>query len=230
MKKIMFDDHYGLEKAVLEGRKTMTRRIVPERLQSTFDACSKGVLIIPVSVIPEDVSIEEFAEQWRAHQGQARVVPVKDEPDIQYVDAPSMVMDYSKFQKGEVVAIAQAYKDLRFVVPHGADPQEYNRRFTRCCDSAGWKNKMFVAADLMPHRIMITDIRVERLQNISDEDCLKEGIYKGQFGTYTFKGRPLDIFFDNPRDAFACLINKISGKDTWKKNPWVFAYTFELVK
>lgn len=38
----------------------------------------------------------------------------------------------------------------------------------------GWDNKMFVRAEHMPHRIRITDIRVERLQDISDEDCLRK--------------------------------------------------------
>ena len=30
-------------------------------------------------------------------------------------------------------------------------------------------------------------------------------------------------------NAFAALIDKVSGKGTWKKNPWVFAYSFELI-
>lgn len=33
-----------------------------------------------------------------------------------------------------------------------------------------------------------------------------------------------------PREAFAALIDKVSGRGTWDSNPWVFAYTYELVK
>ena len=36
--------------------------------------------------------------------------------------------------------------------------------------------------------------------------------------------------FENPRDAFARLINKVSKKDVWSENPYVFVYDFELVK
>ena len=38
------------------------------------------------------------------------------------------------------------------------------------------------------------------------------------------------IEYDNPRDAFAALIDEIRGKGTWDNNPYVFVYEFELVK
>ena len=93
---------------------------------------------------------------------------------------------------------------------------------------------MFVRADLMPHRIRITDIKVERLQDISEEDCLREGVEKwmdGYIVTGIMENRGRNnVCFDTPREAFAALIDSISGKGTWNSNPWVFAYTFELVR
>lgn len=95
---------------------------------------------------------------------------------------------------------------------------------------------MFVAANLMTHQIRMTDVRVERLQDISDEDCLKEGIiyskeYALPYGFMDIKA-PNRVFFyyDNPREAFAHLINKVSRKDVWILNPYVFVYDFKLVK
>lgn len=35
--------------------------------------------------------------------------------------------------------------------------------------------------------------------------------------------------FDTPREAFASLIDRVSGKGTWDRNPFVFVYDFELV-
>lgn len=96
----------------------------------------------------------------------------------------------------------------------------------------GWKNKMFVRADLMPHQIRITGVRVERLQDISDEDCLREGVNGESIfddNDYcTVQG--IQPWFNSPRDAFAALIDKVSKKGTWEENPWVFVYEFELVK
>ena len=98
---------------------------------------------------------------------------------------------------------------------------------------AGWSNKEFVRADLMPHRIRITGIKCERLQDISEEDCMKEGILGDveydKYEVYGLFGNS-DDGFDTPREAFASLIDKVSGRGTWKRNPWVVAYEFELVK
>ena len=94
---------------------------------------------------------------------------------------------------------------------------------------------MFVRADLMPHQIRITNVRIQRLQDISDEDCLKEGLewdgvasqyyvnYKKDIGNKTFLGK-------TPQEAFAHLIDNVSGKGTWESNPYVWVYDFELIK
>ena len=93
---------------------------------------------------------------------------------------------------------------------------------------------MFVKADFMPHRIRITNIRVERLQDISEEDCLKEGIWRddnvGLEGTTYWYHGLVNSSFRTAKEAYAALIDKISGKGTWESNPWVFVYDFELVK
>lgn len=77
-------------------------------------------------------------------------------------------------------------------------------------------------------------------QDVSDEDCLKEGIYPYYYGDekekiecgfypdgFSFYG--IDYHYPTPREAFAVLIDRISGKGTWESNPYVFAYEFELV-
>ena len=76
------------------------------------------------------------------------------------------------YKVGEVVAIAQSYKE---VYPN-ADFEMVGNGFM--VESAGWNNKMFVRANLMKHHIRITDVKVERLHDISDDDALKEGVLK----------------------------------------------------
>lgn len=148
MKKIMFNDRYGLTQAVLDGRKTQTRRI--------------------------------------------------------------------------------AY------MPFMAFDGEFFRLLGKVIFEKGCHNKKFVKADLMPHRIRITNIRVERLQDISEEDCLEEGIWRddnvGLEGTtYWYYGLAYSSF-RTAKEAYAAMIDKISGKGTWESNPWVFVYDFELAK
>lgn len=151
----------------------------------------------------------------------------------------------AQYKIGEVVAVAQSYKDagidphfLMFQPVKGSNyfaEMEIEAMFT-----GGWNNKMFVRADLMPLKIQITDIKVERLQDISNEDCLKEGVFLDVTAPecyqpfYTFvNSKTKDntpIGFENPQYAFQVLIDKLSGFGTWDRNDWQFAYTFKRVK
>ena len=88
-----------------------------------------------------------------------------------------------------------------------------------------------------PNTITITDIRFERLQDISDEDCMAEGIIEHiaeimpNYPPYTqYCCGISEVYCDTPRQAFAKLIDKINGKGTWASNPYVFVYDFELNK
>lgn len=139
-----------------------------------------------------------------------------------------------KYKVGEVIAIAQSYSACGNMPDYELDEDGYPIMPMR----SGFFNKMFVKADLMPHHIKITEIKVERLQDISDEDCLKEGIYRldslnGSGGiAYSFvnaSSKKHMGLYDTPREAFIALIDKVSRKGTWKSNPFVFAYSFELI-
>lgn len=133
---------------------------------------------------------------------------------------------------GEVVAIAQSYKNVGY---------DGNATFGDCRSirsHAGWTNKMFVKSEYLPKHIKIIGVRCERLQDISDEDCLKEGIYRldsanGNGGVaYSFVGASEEKnigLYPSPREAFITLIDKVSGKGTWERNPFVWVYEFELI-
>lgn len=212
MKKIMFNDRYGLTQAVLDGKKTMTRRILPD---IKIDWNRRGVVTLPVGGFEHDVLFMDVR---------------KIMPDVGSRDYSAPKKYQPKYERGEMIAVAQSYHELNkrgFVAPEWC---EHTLE-----DSAGYENKMFVSAELMPYNILITDIQLQRLNDISDEDCMKEGIMEGEFmntwDRYYFDewgDVPNHITFKTPREAFAALIDKISGKGTWQRNPWVYVYTFEL--
>lgn len=141
------------------------------------------------------------------------------------------------YKIGDVVAIQQAYKDIATSDgTHGYYKIGEHHYPQYELSGAGWKNKMFVRAELMPHHIRITAMHQERLQDISDEDCIREGI-TAKFVPYE-DGRPgydytydydYAYYFNTPREAFASLIEKVSGRGTWESNPIVWVYEFELL-
>ena len=151
------------------------------------------------------------------------------------------IIDDARYDVGEVVAVAQSYKDLGYSpIALNISPKDWravDSEAPTLSQSKGWGNKMFVRAEACKHHIRITDVRVERLQDISDEDCLKEGIKKewdfyDEEYIYVFPIPNLNSEYvhDNPREAFARLIDKVSGKGTWERNPYVWVYDFELIK
>lgn len=171
MKKIGFNDRYCLTQAVLEGRKTMTRRI-----------------------------------------------------------EKSLDINHTRYKLGEIVAVAQSYNTIKSECKDNI-PVWSNIVANTCDGEHGCYNKMFVKPSLMPHQIQITGIRIERLQDITDEDCLREGIMKGKaLSMYTFHNAKLQ--YGSPRAAFSALIDKpgVGGKGTWQRNPFVVVYQFKLVK
>ena len=215
----MFNDKYGLTQAVLEGRKTQTRRII---------------------TIPKNIQRQIVGEPKITGAKDYRLgveVLIYDEEDDDFV--PMYVEPVYLVNEG--VAIAQSYGVISDNISHNPSVQkaQFYCNVMKTCypkeeiprdkeDIAGWSNKMFVKSKLMPHQIRITKVRIQRLQDISDVDCMAEGInYYEQEG---FSWCSTGELFDTPREAYAALIDKISGKGTWESNPYVWVYEFELVK
>ncbi|MCR4916267.1 MAG: hypothetical protein K6A96_10990 [Prevotella sp.] len=232
MKKIMFNDRYGLTDAVLKRQKTMTRRII------------KGDF--------ENIKAYHANGDWHF------IADTKDGDSIELKPA---------YEIGEQVAIAQNYKRAGWQ-PTVLQYQEKRkngkvvwRGDMEFQKTAGWTNKMFVLPDLMPHRLVITGIAVERLQDISDADCRREGIipitwrqYHRQalddlspqrytdHHVYTLEkfregisdpwadSDPDEYLAETPQIAFAVLISKMMSRKVWEQNPYVFVYTFALLK
>ncbi|KAA3994676.1 hypothetical protein K0F82_12595 [Bacteroides ovatus] len=222
MKKIMFSDEFGLTQAVLDGRKTMTRRIIE------IDECVRFPIIRfrPLENWEKKVVNPNYV--FNGH-----VYAVYNELDLLcHLVKP-------RYEIGEVVAIAQSYSDCGNMPDYELDEDGY----PIMPKNSGFFNKMFVKADLMPHHIKITGIKVERLQDISDEDCLKEGIVRQEVISdespliYAYdaflngeNGYFASQWFKNPKEAFAVLIDKVSGKGVFQSNPYVFAYEFRLTE
>ncbi len=199
MKKIMFNERFDLNRAVLQGEKTNTRRdghrvyLDYERGRSLGDYPS--------------LTLEEYA------------------------------MQKSPFKVGEIVAVAQSYKAL------GYDPMFCPPGHEDGLGSEeGWSNKMYVSADLCKHHIRIDAVKFERLQEITDEEILKEGIMEyypyidrnpeDKLKTYRFRDKKSKYGYYQlypARDCFAELIDRISGKGTWERNPYVYVYSFTLI-
>lgn len=210
MKKRMFKDKFGLTYMVIQGKKTMTSDILPELGPETELVGTNGK--------------GEF--EFRIG-GNYETVAIKP-----------------KFKVGEVVAIAQNYKDA------GYHPGTIQRAMLKIdgvmqkgdfamSNLPGWRNKMFVRAELMPHLIRIENVKCERLRQISELDILKEGVlrfercfddYPYVVERYIYSIPGIDCRYNSALEPFLRIVRDIFGKGTWEKNPYRIAYEFTLIQ
>lgn len=213
MRNMMFNDRYGLTAAVIQKAKWKTRRIA-ERVVRKWEI------------------VEELSD-------------ILANPAQRKRTLKELALKTCPINVGDIIAIAQSYKDCGYEKRHDAsgcerilidDSHHPYIRWHNIPMSAAWENKMFVKAEYMPVRIKITGIDFEHLQDISDDDCLAEGIYEchdvinsnmEDVKCFTFPNSTHN--YATPRDAFAALIDKVSGKGTWESNPYVYVFNFELV-
>lgn len=205
MKEIMFNNQYGLTDAVIEDLKNETRRIE---------------------------HICKFIQGW-VDLGYTRIEVIKNGKVRFHNDKTgTYIEEKTRYAIDEIVAVSQSYKDAGFdpycIISHKDDGAPVT-----AIQSLGWTNKMFTRSDLMPHQIRITGIRIEKLQEISDVSCMIEGvrlIKKIEYYYFERKDRDEGFYFKTPREAFASLIDKVSGRGTWESNPYVVVYQFVLTK
>ena len=211
MKGIMFSE--PMFNAVIEGNKTMTRRILN----------------------PQPYGFENgypFYKYSRITDERVRCKLIRP-----------------RYKVGETVYLKEPY------YKHPCFETEYKYGFKGCgaFNIEKWSNKLFMPEEYARYFIEITGSLCEQLQDISDEDCLKEGVVREYMGDlFTNKltaktrkehweehfGKMIKLDNNNsrnylgyktPQKAFAALIDKINGKGTWDSNPYVFAYDFKLL-
>ena len=183
-------------RAILEGRKTMTRRVLKPRKGLGFP----GQLENPRYEPGDTIWVREAWRTW----AQFDDLPPRDIPPgsgVQYLaDDPVSPWD-------------SRYRHARFM------PR--------------WASRI---------DLRVIAVRVERLQDISEEDAMAEGVVAWHDDRTPPHLRLSDLredrdrrdflsmHYGSPRDAFAALWNDIHGPDAWDENPWVAAITFERIK
>lgn len=135
------------------------------------------------------------------------------------------------------------------------EPAEYRKgRHHNDPATVAWHKRLgrFMPRSLSRLTLTVTDVRVERLQNISEADALAEGIYRldptpadiaggcteedfvfcapgvQQNIGLTKEARARDKWWPNAPGAYGLLWNHINGPGAWEANPWVVAVSFEV--
>lgn len=257
MKPILFNTE--MVKALMEGRKTMTRRLVKNKdIINAWDCEADGT---PVAWIDQGTG-DSYAPTTPCRYQPGDILYVRETwTELCYVDPDG----YTHYDQTLYYYAADGTPDITLVDADGFELDDQRIR---------WKPSIHMPKEAARIFLRVKSVRVERLQAITDEDAIKEGIVRmfdhlsdteyaawanraaigkaktdwgwnnylwhGDFGSCGTGNRKSDAWpyqssgYDAPRDSFSSLWNltvDLKDWDTygWDANPWVWVIEFERI-
>ncbi len=239
-------------RAILEGRKTMTRRVVNKRALERFKFSPSGELL---------GSFNESHPEWE-------IYPTVDDAPYRVGDRLWVRETWSTltYHEGDVpIHIVKDNKNIEHDVVYYAECpdfswmdgdgfQEYRKDGTV---ASHWKSPLFMPRWASRITLEITDIRVERLQDITEDDAIAEGIISDD--EYAYRAGEENLFpcprckgygvhgaFGNdysiteidcthcntPKKRYRIIWDSLNAKRgyPWESNPWVWVISFKRIK
>jgi len=195
MKPILFST--DMVKALLDGRKTMTRRVIHPDISNWFDVCKVDGAI----AWQEQETGDFFPPTCRARYQVGDILWVR-ETWQHSCRAPGVDICYRA--DGEAEICDAYYEDNHW---------------------CKWKPSIHMPREAARIFLRVTDVRVERIQQITYGDCCAEGVFNNEDLTNASYGR-------EATEKFRKLWNSINAKRkggiyAWDMNPWVWVCTFE---
>lgn len=194
--------------AILEGRKTQTRRIVKPQPEETR---AKGKKVLEVKEYNTANTSQGLAYYWK-----------KDG----YGEWESSESFSPKYQTGDILWVRETFTEgsdsLPFVYRAGyPDYIPAHIENIPAIENMKWKPSIFMPKAACRIFLKVTDVRVERLQDITEQDAKSEGVFDNNFnanGITQFKS------------GFHDTWESIHGKGSWNDNPWGWVYSFEKIE
>ena len=198
--------------AIIEGRKMMTRRVMKEAINAS--GCWRPTLIKESHI--------DGIPRYELRSGTQYILP--------WFKCP-----YG--QVGDVLWVRETFTRVSWA--DGTTARKVHTHYKADNDLIGehkWRPSLFMPKAACRIFLEITEIRVERLNDISERDAINEGIKGTSFvgnAPFLFK----DYFYkypfnDNcpPKFSFQTLWQSINGKDSWEANPWVWVISFKRIE
>lgn len=222
-----------MAKAIRDQRKTQTRRVV--KGVDWTEATLMGVLA------PDD-----YNKLFKPSPPATCTMSVWRIDDTDDADTTNIPCPYGA--EGDMLWVREAWardpKDVSRILYRADRTEAEWRQYTGEDHPIKWSPSILMPKTASRSRLRITGITVDLLQEITDIDAIAEGVtaYEDSWDNYMWHGHPgvtramerswpyQYSTYPNPRSSFASLIARISGADTWHRNPCVWVITFELVE
>ncbi|MEA3534254.1 hypothetical protein [Rhizobium sp. CC-YZS058] len=200
-------------RALLDGRKTQTRRTLK------FQPAPE-ISIVRTTIRPDDAEPFHSFERRSLYGNYAGEIEVRiKRGDRLWVKETHAIVPRTAYRMSEGVQQTLRPGDDHDAAVYAAS-WEHSKpgRWRPSIHQPRWASRL---------TLTVTDVRVERLQDISEIDAIAEGC--GQYSSSTKLSRPFNSDWKGSyREGYAELWNQINGAGAWEANPWVAAYTFTV--
>lgn len=214
-------------RAILDGRKTMTRRV--RGLECVNETSDEWAIVRPMQ--PVEPTIDGESQEFPGADDNSWLA-LKDERGI--TDGGYNCISCPYGRPGDRLWVREPLRADERGMYYDADetpvtvPDDFEKTI-----------REFVPSSFMPRwasriTLEITSVRVERLQDVSEEDAKSEGLLEWESPDTAHRAKRYgntvaDVWEKDPRQAFARLWDKINGKKhPWASNPWVWVIEFKL--
>ena len=211
--------------AIISGSKVQTRRVIkPQPVLGNGDWDSRNIKQVEGKFVPFMQHTEHKSIKYKIGD----VLWVR-ESHFQY----GMWMKNGKTKTGKQKWKFVKDKALTSVAYMDNPPKEVLKNSNR--EVLGWfkRSSLFMPKEACRLFLKIKNIRVERLQDISQRDCFEEGIEVTELGCRNYdKSYPVKEFIGGGTEAirsFKSLWQYINGEESWNSNPWVWVIQFERI-
>lgn len=209
-------------RAILDGRKTQTRRVMKVQPESN----QLGLLLITDSTKRSDIGKYHWAES-NATGNHVRSklfsCPFGAAGDRIWVRETFCPVDDTQYG-GEKWVDYRATPRYEASHPAGWDSAPND------AEALKWRPSIHMPRWASRILLEITDVRVERLNSIHDVDAMREGIQNLTTCSHADFGIPGVVNTQHPVRAFQLLWESIYGADSWRANPWVWVIEFKRVE
>lgn len=223
-KPILFNTQ--MVQALLDGKKNSTRRIIK---RTPSNDCASGY---------------GFWKEFNSSDGKTYIKDYTHSP--LWWTLEEYIRKFSRYHVGDILYVREKFfegdifdsnEDIaeRGVVLYAADDLRDDLDSTEM----KWKPSIHMPKRLARIRLKVTDVRIERIQDMQHTDFLSEGIreYTKDNNTFKYAAKNQYSWKDmpkNPKEPFISLWNNILVKEkfkmyNWNANPWVWVICFEII-
>lgn len=216
--------------AILEGRKTMTRRVIKNAIG--WD---------PIWKVSKETDTSYCMRAGTQYSVPYFKCPYGQPGDLLWVRETFYAYGHWE-HNGTTKTLKQKWRFLDRTywnknMPDGGyyyedkSPSNFHKGYSTV-DGYYIRPSMFMPKEAARIWLRVTDIRVERFQDISEEDAIDEGIeiFKDEFGFRIPIKEQFGFYRTNiTSDAFRALWININGPESWDLNPFVWVVSFEVV-